>query len=102
MLCLTPSVAVHGVRAEEGLHQCPAGAQSHPAWRHTPEGGAGGEPQELPEESCSPGAVGGLSEGQTCRREPVLMQRPGKTLRFVLGPAGGAWSAADSDLPAGQ
>lgn len=65
MSCWTPSVAVHGLRAEEGLHQRPAGAQSHPAWRHTPEGGAGGEPQELPEESCSPGAVGGLSEGQT-------------------------------------
>lgn len=32
----------------------------------------------------------------------VLMQRPGKTLRFVLRPAGGAWSAADSALPAGQ
>lgn len=30
------------------------------------------------------------------------MQRPGKTLRFVLRPAGGARSAADSDLPAGQ
>lgn len=67
VLLLTPPplpVTLPGVGAEEGLHQCSSGAQSHPAWRHTPEGGAGGEPEELPQEGRPPGAAGGVFEGQ--------------------------------------
>lgn len=60
----TRSATLPGLRAEEGLHQRSSGAQPHPAWRHPPEGGAGGEPEELPEEGRSPGAAGGVSEGQ--------------------------------------
>lgn len=63
-----PPVTLPGVRAEEGLHQRSSGAQSPPAWRHTPEGGAGGEPQELPEEGRPPGAAGGVFEGQSAGR----------------------------------
>ena len=59
-----PSVTMHGVGAEDGLHQRSAGAQSDPAWRHVPAGGDGGEPEELPEESASPGGAGGVTEGE--------------------------------------
>lgn len=55
---------MHGVGAEDGLHQRSAGAQSDPAWRHVPAGGDGGEPEELPEESASPGGAGGVTEGE--------------------------------------
>ena len=56
---------MHGVGAEDGLHQRSAGAQSDPTWRHVPEGGAGGEQEELPEESCSSGEPGRGAEGET-------------------------------------
>lgn len=68
VLFLTPAVTLPGLRAEEGLQQRPAGAQSHPGGRRAPEGGAGGEPEGLPEEGRPPGAAGGVSEGQ--RRGP--------------------------------
>lgn len=77
LLCLTPAAPVHGVGAEEGLHQRPPGAQPHPARRHTPEGGAGGEPEELPEEGRPPGAAGGVAEGQGARRHRPLLRRGG-------------------------
>lgn len=64
---LTPSATLPGLPAEEGLHRRSSGAQSHPAWRHTPEGGAGGEPEELPEEGRPAGAAGGVSEGLSRR-----------------------------------
>lgn len=60
-----PSVTMHGLGAEDGLHQRPAGAQSDPTRRHVPEGGAGGEQEELPEESSSSGGPGGVAEGET-------------------------------------
>lgn len=62
---VVPSATMHGVGAEDGLHQRSAGAQSDPTWRHVPEGGDGGEPEELPEESSSPGGAGGVTEGET-------------------------------------
>jgi len=62
------SAAMHGVGAEDGLHQRSAGAQSDPAWRHVPEGGAGGEPEGLPEESSPSGGAGRVSEGETHHR----------------------------------
>ena len=60
------SVTMHGLRAEDGLHQRAAGAQSDPTWRHVPEGGAGGEQEELPEESSSYGGSGRVPEGEFC------------------------------------
>lgn len=56
---------MHGVGAEDGLHQRPDGAQSDPTWRHVPQGGAGGEPEELPEEGSPPGGAGRVAEGET-------------------------------------
>lgn len=58
------SVTMHGLGAEDGVHQRSAGAQSDPTWRHVPEGGAGGEQEELPEESASSGGAGGVTEGE--------------------------------------
>lgn len=64
------SVTMHGLRAEDGVYQRSAGAQSDPTWRHIPEGGAGGEQEELSEESAPPGGAGGVAEGErTCRDE---------------------------------
>lgn len=60
---------MHGLGAEDGLFQRSAGAQSDPTWRHVPEGGAGGEPEELPEESSAPGGPGGDAQGETVRQE---------------------------------
>lgn len=60
-----PSVTMHGLGAEDGVYQRSAGAQSDPTWRHVPEGGAGGEQEELPEESSPPGGAGGDTEGET-------------------------------------
>lgn len=60
-----PSVAMHGLRTEDGVRQRSAGAQSDPTWRHVPEGGAGGEPEDLPEESSSFGGSGRVTEGET-------------------------------------
>lgn len=68
------SVTMHGLRAEDWLHQRSAGAQSDPTWRHVPERGAGGEQEELPEESSSPGEPGGVTEGETrigCTAEKI-------------------------------
>lgn len=50
---------MHGLGAEDGVQQC------YPTWKCIPEGGAGGELEELPEESCSPGGTGRVTEGQT-------------------------------------
>lgn len=55
---------MHGLRAEDGFHQRSAGAQSDPTRRHVPEGGAGGEQEELPEESSSSGDFGGVAESE--------------------------------------
>lgn len=55
---------MHGLGAEDGLHQRSAGAQSDPTWGHVLEGGAGGEQEELPEESCPPGGSGRVTEGE--------------------------------------
>lgn len=60
-----PTAAVHGFGAEDGLQQRSAGAQPHPAWRLLPQGGAGGEQEELPEESAAHGGAGGGAEGET-------------------------------------
>lgn len=56
---------MHGVGAEGGLQQRSAGAQPDPAWRLVPQGGAGGEQEELPEESSAHGGAGGSAEGET-------------------------------------
>lgn len=55
---------MHGLRAEDGVYRRSAGAQSDPTWRHIPEGGAGGEQEELSEESAPPGGAGGVAEGE--------------------------------------
>lgn len=60
-----PSATMHGLRAEDGLQQRSAGAQSDPTRRLVPEGGAGGEQEELPEESSPHGGAGGVAEGET-------------------------------------
>lgn len=57
--------AMHGLRAEGGVFPRAVGAQSDPAWRHFPEGGAGGEQEELPEKSNSTGGAGRVTKGQT-------------------------------------
>ena len=61
------SAAGHGVGAEVGLQRRPDGAQSDPAWRQRPEGGAAGQPEELQEEGSACGGAGGGSEGETIR-----------------------------------
>lgn len=68
------SVAVHGDGAEDGLHQRSAGAQSDPAWRHVPERGAGGQQEELPEESSSSGGSGRISEGEAQESHPASLR----------------------------
>lgn len=56
---------MHGVRVEDGLQQRPAGARPDPAWRLVSQRGAGGEQEELPEESTAHGGAGGGAEGET-------------------------------------
>lgn len=72
-----PAVTMHGVGAEDGVHQRPAGAQSDPTRGHVPERGAGGEQEELPEESSSPGGSGRVPEGET----PVSLTPEEKKIR---------------------
>lgn len=55
---------MHGVGAEDRLQQRSAGAQPDPAWRLVSQGGAGGEQEELPEESSAHGGAGGGAEGE--------------------------------------
>lgn len=64
---------MHGLRAEDGVYQRAAGAQSDPTWRHIPEGGAGGEQEELSEESAPPGGAGGGAEGECNCRDDAQM-----------------------------
>lgn len=58
-----PSVTMHGLRAEDGVHERPAGAQPDPTWRHLPEGGAGGEQEDLSEKSSTVGGSGWVTAG---------------------------------------
>lgn len=68
------TAAMHGVRAEDRLQQRSAGAQPDPAWRLVSQGGAGGEQEELPEESPAHGGAGGGAEGET----PITWTESGK------------------------
>lgn len=56
---------MHGLGAEDGLQQRSAGAQPDPAWGLVPQGGAGGEQEELQEESSAHGGAGGGAEGES-------------------------------------
>lgn len=67
-LIAVPSVAMHGLGAEDGVHQRPARAQPDPTRRRVPEGGAAGEQEELPEESSPAGGAGRVSEGEASGR----------------------------------
>ena len=58
-------VTMHGLRAEDRVHERPAGAQPDPTWRHLPEGGAGGEQEDLSEKSCATGGSGGVAAGES-------------------------------------
>lgn len=81
---VVPSVTMHGVGAEDGLHQRSAGAQSDPTWRHVPAGGDGGEPEELPKESTSPGGPGGVTEGEgRITLTPENAQKFGYRMSFI-------------------
>lgn len=101
------SATMHGLRAEDGLQQRSAGAQSDPTRRLVPEGGAGGEQEELPEESSAHGGAGGVAEGETwvwCWDDSTRnnLNKLKNSLGFLLIPAGRTWSDAVPDPAAVQ
>lgn len=97
---------MHGLGAEDRFHQCPAGAQSDPTWRHVPEGGAGGEQEELPEESCPSGGSGRVTEGEEGEAGVNIQKSDesddAQTVNLCLSLAGGAQCDAVSGRAAVQ
>lgn len=97
------SVTMHGLRAEDGVYQRSAGAQSDPTWRHVPEGGAGGEQEELPEESSSSRGAGGVTEGETLNvKGLVTHSNDSGVVTQSDRPTGRTWSGEVSDRAAVQ